>query len=117
MNPAVGIVCSLTDEKPQFEEKCEDFLIDEQERDRLDTLEQEASDYEEANGGGFFAPEQRGIQKGVTGGVAMIAIAVAWFFIGLQMGYVYYYPPILFCIGLYALIKGIVKGNLSGKKN
>jgi hypothetical protein len=66
--------------------------------------------------GEFFAPEKKGIKAGVLGGIIMIAIALIWFFAGLAAGYIYYYPPILFFIGLYALIKGLVSGNLAGKK-
>ncbi|MCU0646117.1 MAG: hypothetical protein MUC94_17900, partial [bacterium] len=66
--------------------------------------------------GGFFAPEKRGIQKGIVGGIAMIVIAVVWFVAGYAAGYIFYYPPILLVIGLYALIKGIITGNIRGEK-
>ncbi len=66
--------------------------------------------------GGFFAPEKKGIKAGVLGGLIMIVIALIWFFAGLDAGYIYYYPPILFVIGLYALIKGLISGNFVGKK-
>lgn len=65
---------------------------------------------------GFFAPERRGIQKGVAGGLLMMGIAVVWFIGGYAAGFIFYYPPILFIIGLYALIKGVATGNFSGKK-
>jgi hypothetical protein len=64
---------------------------------------------------GFFAPEKRGIKKGVVGGLLMMAIAAAWFFIGYSLGFIFYYPPILFLIGVYALIKGLVTGNIAGQ--
>jgi ribosomal protein S27E len=63
---------------------------------------------------GFFAPERKGISKGVMGGFAMMAIAAIWFFAGLYVGLIFYYPPILFVIGLYAVLKGILTGNLAG---
>jgi hypothetical protein len=66
--------------------------------------------------GGFFAPEKKGIQKGIVGGIAMMAIATVWFFVGYEAGYIFYYPPILFVIGLYAFLKGLITGNISGKK-
>ena len=66
--------------------------------------------------GGAFAPEKKGIQSGVIGGIAMIAIAAIWFFGGLAAGYIFYYPPILALIGIYAVIKGLATGNLSGGK-
>lgn len=65
---------------------------------------------------GFFAPERAGIANGITGGLAMIGIAVVWFFAGKAMGYIFYYPPILGAIGVYALLKGLFTGNVSGKK-
>lgn len=64
---------------------------------------------------GFFAPEKKGISKGVLGGLAMMVIAVVWFVAGYAAGYIFFYPPVLFVIGLYALLKGILTGNLAGK--
>jgi uncharacterized membrane protein YvbJ len=60
--------------------------------------------------GGFWAIEKAGIDKGVWGGVAMMTIAVVWFFGALSFGWVFFYPPILFLIGLYAFIKGLLTG-------
>jgi len=53
----------------------------------------------------------KGMKKGVVGGVVMMVIALVWFFGRLSAGYIYYYPPILFIIGVVALVKGLVKGN------
>jgi predicted Zn-ribbon and HTH transcriptional regulator len=66
--------------------------------------------------GGFFGPEKKGVGMGVAGGLLMIAIAAIWFFGGLAAGYVFFYPPILFAIGVYALLKGLITGNLAGNK-
>jgi hypothetical protein len=114
MNPAIGLVCGLTDQKPVFIDKCPTFLIDKPEADRLVALEQKAKEEEVSSGA--FGVEKKEIQKGVLGGLIMIVIAVIWFFAGLAAGYLFYYPPILFVIGLYAVIKGAIKGNLSGEK-
>lgn len=67
--------------------------------------------------GGFFAPEKKGIEKGVAGGIILMVIAFLWFFGGLAVGIIFWYPPILFIIGLYALFKGLANGNVSGEKD
>ena len=64
--------------------------------------------------GGVFAPEKKGIEKGMTGGIVMMVIAAVWFFVGLKMDLIFFYPPVLFAIGLYAFFKGLVTGNVSG---
>jgi hypothetical protein len=64
--------------------------------------------------GDAFTYEKKGIQAGVIGGIIMIAIAAAWFFIGLSAGYIYFYPPVLAAIGAYAIIKGLMTGNVAG---
>lgn len=69
----------------------------------------------ESEKGDFFGPEKRGIQKGVVGGLIMIVIAVVWFFVGLAGGYIFFYPPILFVIGIYAILRGIYTHNIAGK--
>jgi hypothetical protein len=45
----------------------------------------------------------------------MMIIAVVWFVAGFAAGIIFYYPPILFLIGLFALVKGIFTGNLAGE--
>ncbi len=109
-----GIVCGLTDAKPSFEQECPDFNIDKAEAERKAAQEKEIEEQEEMSGG--FAPEKAGIKKGVTGGIIMMVIAVVWFVVGYQAGRIFYYPPVLFLIGLYALIKGIWRGNIAGEK-
>lgn len=65
--------------------------------------------------GEFLAQEKKGIRKGVVGGLVMMAIAVVWSAVAWKLGYVFYYTPILFIIGLYAFIKGMITGNITGK--
>jgi hypothetical protein len=61
---------------------------------------------------GFFAPEKKGIENGMAGGIAMMTIAVVWFGAGWLAGVIFFYPPILFLIGAFALVKGMVTGNV-----
>lgn len=114
MNSAIGLVCVLTNEKPNFETNCPDFKIDQLEADRLVLLERDAKEEDESSG--YFAPEKKAIKMGVLGGVIMIAIAIIWFIVGLINGYIFFYPAILLAIGVYALIKGIMTKNITGEK-
>jgi hypothetical protein len=52
--------------------------------------------------GGFFS-----IHGGVAGGLVMMAIAVVWFVAGLFADRIFFYPPVLFVIGLIAVFKGL----------
>lgn len=54
-----------------------------------------------------FTFERKYFNKGLLGGLVLIVIAVVWFFAGLAAGIIFLYPPILFCIGLFAIIAGI----------
>ncbi len=63
---------------------------------------------------GFFAPEQKGIENGMVGGIAMMVIAAVWFGAGWMAGIIFFYPPILFLFGVFAFLKGMVTGNVSG---
>jgi hypothetical protein len=47
---------------------------------------------------------------GVLGGLLMILIAVVWFVGGAALGVWFIYPPILFVIGIVAIIRGAVSG-------
>lgn len=46
------------------------------------------------------------INAGVIGGILMMVIAVIWFVVGLAGGIIFFYPPILFVIGIIAVVKG-----------
>lgn len=113
MNFATGLVCGLSNEKPDFAISCPNFQIDQREADRLFQLDMAAKEEEDF---GFFAPEKKAIKKGVIGGIIMMAIAVIWFLGGLFWGVIFYYPPILFVIGVYALIKGMIDNNAAGER-
>jgi hypothetical protein len=58
-----------------------------------------------------------GMGYGVLGGLAMMAIAVIWFVVGLFFDIIFFYPPILFIIGIVAVVKGLMSGNITGKSD
>jgi hypothetical protein len=113
MNMQIGMVCGLTSEKPTFTEKCEDFKMDKAEAKNVLAMRQAA---EEEGDNDFFSIEKKGMSKGVMGGILMMVIALGWFVGGWIAGHIFFYPPILFLIGLVALVRGAVTGNLSGRK-
>lgn len=46
------------------------------------------------------------LNAGVVGGVAAVLLAALRFFLGLQAGCVFFYPPILAVVGIVAIVKG-----------
>jgi hypothetical protein len=48
------------------------------------------------------------ISPAVISGVVMMIGAVVWFVLGLFLGWVFFYPPILFIIGLIAVVRGFM---------
>jgi hypothetical protein len=50
------------------------------------------------------------INSGALGGLLMMVIAVVWFVLGLMANRIFFYPPILFVIGLISLFKGLFGG-------
>lgn len=61
--------------------------------------------------GGHFAMERGVVNGGVLGGLAAMIGAVVWFVVGLMNDILFYYPPILFILGMVAVVKGMVGGN------
>jgi hypothetical protein len=47
------------------------------------------------------------ISSGVLGGAAMMLGAVIWFVVGLAAGILFYYPPVLFIIGLVTFVRAL----------
>ncbi|HBK87269.1 MAG TPA: hypothetical protein DDZ56_01365 [Cytophagales bacterium] len=110
---SLGLVCGLTNAKPTFEGTCPTYVLDQPEADRYIKLQQEAKDAEQAEG---LSPEKKAMKLGALGGIIMIVVAVVWFFVGLYNDVIFFYPPILLLIGIYTLVKGLSKGNLTGEK-
>src|SRR5262245_8316928 len=48
------------------------------------------------------------ISPAVISGVLMMIGAVVWFVLGLFLGWVFFYPPILFILGLVAVVRGLM---------
>ena len=69
---------------------------------------------DELSGDDGFAPERAAVGAGVLGGVILIVIAGVWFYFGYQAGRIFFYPPVLALIGVFAIGKGIADGNLAG---
>lgn len=64
---------------------------------------------EAAQGGRSF--EGNVLNGGVMGGVLAMVGAVVWFVAGLAADVIFFYPPILFIIGLVAFFKGLAEGS------
>ncbi len=52
--------------------------------------------------------EARVFRGTVVGGLVAMLIAVVWFIVGLFGGIIFFYPPILFVIGMVGFVRGIV---------
>jgi hypothetical protein len=50
------------------------------------------------------------VNSGVIGGGLMIVIAVVWFGAGMAGGVIFFYPPVLFVIGIISILKGLMGG-------
>jgi hypothetical protein len=52
-----------------------------------------------------------GTNAGMVGGVLMMVIAVVWFVLGIALiDRIFFYPPILFILGVISFIKGLAGG-------
>lgn len=65
-------------------------------------------------GGGAFGMEKKMVGSGILGGIGLMVGAVVWFVLGLMADRIFFYPPIMFIIGLVAVIKGLI-GAVSGR--
>lgn len=110
-----GLICKLTAAKADFDPECDNFDLDEKAYLKRQAREEQLAQKAAANED--FALEESGIKGGVLGGLGMMIIAVVWFFVAYEGGVIFFYPPILFIIGLVGLIKGLIDGNVSGEKH
>lgn len=76
---------------------------------RLDDIKKESRKFRREPGGRTTDGGSGGAGgAGVLGGLAMMVIAVLWFVGGLAGGIIFFYPPVLFVLGLAAFIGGLV---------
>jgi len=53
------------------------------------------------------SPESKAMNSGMVGGLIAMAIAVVWFVGAFALGFVFFYPPILFVMGLIGFFRGL----------
>jgi hypothetical protein len=58
-----------------------------------------------------LAFEKAILNSGIPGGVAAMVVATIWFIVAIMNDWIFWYPPILFCVGLAAVIKALVNPN------
>ena len=115
MDIQAGIYCGKPRQKSAFEGKCESFSGNQQElkKEKVRQIARQQHDQKESS---YFAPEQKGMKKGVLAGLVMILIAVVWFFGGLAVDRIFFYPPVLLIIGIVAVVKrAAAEGNLAAE--
>lgn len=84
--------------------------------DKSAYVEKEQSDNAKAaavnESGGFFASEKKMMNSGALPGIAMMVGAVIWFFAAyFYADRIFFYPPILFVVGLISLVKSLGKSS------
>lgn len=89
------------------EENDEDTaLIDEDEEDKRPRKKKKRK--KERPSQWDFSFERSAAISGVLLGILMMVGSVVWFVVGLINNFIFFYPPILFVVGLVAVIKGLV---------
>jgi hypothetical protein len=76
--------------------------------DRENNKRQRAEKAEQSKGNGLGF-EKGVLNSGVAGGLLAMIGAVVWFVAGLMNDVLFFYPPILFVIGLGAFFKGLTR--------
>jgi hypothetical protein len=116
-SPQSGIICKLTDAPAAFESTCSDYDENTIEAENLANYRKST---ELETGKRKFEPFD--FEKKIANGdmwKAAIAIvgSIVWFVVGIAfLDRIFYYPPILFIVGVVALIRGILKQKEEGKK-
>lgn len=113
-SPKSGLVCSLTEAKPDFAGHCPEFDEDEKEAHRIAVLKENRVVAEMKDD--TLGMASIGIANPGTAGTIVMLAAISWFAIGyFYLDRIFFYPPILFVFGLVAVVTGNRK-NTSTKK-
>jgi len=60
-----------------------------------------------SGGGGFNIA----VHPQIITGLLMMIGAAAWFIVGIANGYIFFYPPVLFVLGIAAVFRGLMGGD------
>jgi hypothetical protein len=99
------------DEKPWKKRRADDDEEDDDEEDRPRKKKKQLKKGKKVEKGGHFGMERGILNAGVLGGLAAMVGAVIWFVVGLLNDWIFFYPPVLFVLGMVAMIKGIMNKN------
>lgn len=108
----LGVICVLIDNRPDFEDDCENFIEDPVAVVRSMNEEEEGRVVQQYQPSGRFEKSIRGVGKDerIVLGVFNIFVALIWFGIGLfYFERIHYFPMLLFAFGVYKLVNGIIK--------
>jgi hypothetical protein len=108
-----GVICSLTGLKATFEEDCPDYKVDQKMLERNRELEEER--LEDQQSSNTIGLSMFGIKNQILAGALAIIGSVVWFIAGASADIIFFYPPILFILGLVTLIQGVVTSNKRAK--
>ena len=108
-----GIICSLTEAKATFEDECPDYQVDQAMMERNKEMEREYLESQQASDS--LGLNVFGIKNQILAGSIAIIGAIVWFVAGLFADRIFFYPPILFILGLVTLIQGIIKSQNKAK--
>ncbi len=109
-----GFICKLTNAPGEFEENCDSLIIDKEAVLRIQHIQEFKSEIQENDETGGL--NNFGIKDGRDAGIIFMTIAAIWFTIGLKNNLIFFYPFIMFGIGLMLLIKGINKRKKNKKE-
>jgi len=114
-DPQQGYICKLTGEKADFEDDCSDYIPVPKLEIQRDKEEAERKEEElRSKTGGLH---KFGIKNGIVAGALLLTASIIWLIVGWINDYIFFYPIILFFIGLVTLIKGFVTAAQEQKKN
>lgn len=108
-----GIICSLTGEKATFKDNCAEYQVDQNMLERNRELEVERLQDQQSSD--TLGLSILGIKNQIIAGSLAIIGSLIWFIAGASADIIFFYPPILFILGLATLIQGIITSKKKAK--
>lgn len=114
-SPKSGIICSLTEAPADFIDTCPTYEEDEKEARMIAMVQEDKINEQKKREP--FRMEKSVLNGGIVGGILAMVGATVWFFVAyIYMDIIFFYPPVLFVIGVISLVKGIAKRNEENRK-
>lgn len=105
-----GLICSITNEPADFDEKCSNYIVDL--RAEKEVIERNLDQAKRQQHKDTMGLSKYGIKNGIVAGCVLLITALVWLALGIALlERIFYFPFVMIVLGIIAIERGMRKNN------